>query len=1258
MRAEVARGMVQSPAVAGSEVSLNAALANAQFLANIPPSQIFTAYRDFAYWCRNSIAKYREGLQEISYGLLLLVYGYLLLRDEALPLDLDALDVQDLQKSEFRQSPTVSDPSSSASKSPRVRPGVAYTGALQLLEEFGPEFCAIHPHRALQLGSLSLLRNPHTQLFNDAAVPRPTRPTQTQRPGTAATPDSTAAGSREEAQRPLHQVRLEAVLRSYSFPGASLAARLPADAHTPGGGASEQGPLGQVVRASVQPAKLSRTAHAGSVHRASGELLRQILDPTTKYRVRVSGEVLELALVFLSRGGSGGSFLPPLAGAKRRRIAAATAEAMKEEEDVVEDGEREDDDDITALVALEGKGLASHAAYRVLLDIMNSRMFISVFDAATNGNEHNSALPSGFGVPYYDVLSGMAQAAQVQIAGKAVCVYPFLLVSSADTSIATRVGQEMESMRSKVSGRIDEAELNFPDNSSLPWGNPAHPPGGYIGFRKDRSSVHWPERRYIETTFGRALLAVQGAIYHRNVKTLLAGSYIDPFHGNPRTQIPVLSALARTSPDTAVTTPYIRRCLYLDAEQKIRCSAEKHCHPDTRFIEYLPSFLDSLRDITNNTSTTSGTTSTASEFAIKDAPIVFPFPPGTRIRRLVAAGFNSGGVKVWATVDFLQRASSTVHASTRLPEKYISRTFCITTTPPPPPSNRATSAAVASNTSFTRPSDWRVDRSQPAPVFSLSISPCFRYLLSGHADGRIVYSSLAPALLRGIQREYLTLLQMRLALVLTPDILNLFMDVVQPDLIGSALQYPHGPQGPQGDGPSFPLDRVFGPQQHILPVAVYAPSQFPVWCVQFHPLSAGIFASGGREGVAYVHHTAFPVPQKILVGHQDDITCLEWHPNGLFLFTGSEDRTCRMWDVLSGAPTRLYLPVHLASVTSLAVSPTGRLLASGDAAGDVRVWDLNTGSLVSTLRGHAKNTPVDALLFSHNGRALYSVSTLHAPQPMAAASAISGALGSSVGAAAVAIGGKAIGGTMSTEAAAGGMVSGAEALNQDVTAWTLRQEASGQEPGADLEDRLAHTYSHRNRSTPAAAITTTTTTMASETEGNTSTEASHTLSPTTTLLDSSATANTTSAAPEPRAEAVPVEALTRYLRLCVWDVAPGVEHWDNVCGQASMDAGYLNRLLQGEALCNRNLQRVVDVRPKEEALVKRTSDGGVEMETKASTALVAGDGHSSQKRLPEWKGLVSMISVQGVGVVLGMSLSVFDGASEAEPKEELWITGH
>ncbi len=78
-----------------------------------------------------------------------------------------------------------------------------------------------------------------------------------------------------------------------------------------------------------------------------------------------------------------------------------------------------------------------------------------------------------------------------------------------------------------------------------------------------------------------------------------------------------------------------------------------------------------------------------------------------------------------------------------------------------------------------------------------------------------------------------------------------------------------------------------------------------------------------------------------LVGHNRDVTCLQFSPDGKTLASGSEDKTIVLWDVATGKDLLTFRGAK-AVVDSLAFSPDGRTLFSGGADFPplpVMIWD-------------------------------------------------------------------------------------------------------------------------------------------------------------------------------------------------------------------------------------------------------------------------------------------------------------------------------
>ncbi|OVA18693.1 G-protein [Macleaya cordata] len=98
-------------------------------------------------------------------------------------------------------------------------------------------------------------------------------------------------------------------------------------------------------------------------------------------------------------------------------------------------------------------------------------------------------------------------------------------------------------------------------------------------------------------------------------------------------------------------------------------------------------------------------------------------------------------------------------------------------------------------------------------------------------------------------------------------------------------------------------------------------------------------------------------------GHKGDVNTVKFFPDGQRFGTGSDDGTCRLFDIRTGHELQVYHQQHgddsVPVVTSIAFSISGRLLFVGYSNGDCYVWDTLLAKVVLNL-GSLQN--------SHNGR--------------------------------------------------------------------------------------------------------------------------------------------------------------------------------------------------------------------------------------------------------------------------------------------------
>ncbi|MGF1496955.1 MAG: protein kinase [Elainellaceae cyanobacterium] len=106
-----------------------------------------------------------------------------------------------------------------------------------------------------------------------------------------------------------------------------------------------------------------------------------------------------------------------------------------------------------------------------------------------------------------------------------------------------------------------------------------------------------------------------------------------------------------------------------------------------------------------------------------------------------------------------------------------------------------------------------------------------------------------------------------------------------------------------------------------------------------------------------------------LAGHQAPVNVLALAEGQRTLISGSDDRTIKIWDLVSGTETQT-LAQHEKAVSSLAASPDGKILASGGGDRYILLWSLETGEILQTLDGHGSS--VNALVITPDGNMLIS----------------------------------------------------------------------------------------------------------------------------------------------------------------------------------------------------------------------------------------------------------------------------------------------
>ncbi|HEY9830275.1 MAG TPA: NB-ARC domain-containing protein [Stenomitos sp.] len=113
----------------------------------------------------------------------------------------------------------------------------------------------------------------------------------------------------------------------------------------------------------------------------------------------------------------------------------------------------------------------------------------------------------------------------------------------------------------------------------------------------------------------------------------------------------------------------------------------------------------------------------------------------------------------------------------------------------------------------------------------------------------------------------------------------------------------------------------------------------------------GILASGSEDRTIKLWDILSGQHLNTLTGHKDAVFSVLFSPDGQTLCSGSLDGTIKLWDILTGE-CRKTLQGHRGGIWSISLSADGKLLASGSQDQTLKLWDVDTGCCIQTLQGH------------------------------------------------------------------------------------------------------------------------------------------------------------------------------------------------------------------------------------------------------------------------------------------------------------------
>ena len=134
-----------------------------------------------------------------------------------------------------------------------------------------------------------------------------------------------------------------------------------------------------------------------------------------------------------------------------------------------------------------------------------------------------------------------------------------------------------------------------------------------------------------------------------------------------------------------------------------------------------------------------------------------------------------------------------------------------------------------------------------------------------------------------------------------------------------------------------------------------------------------ILASAGYDRLIKLQEVKSNRELRILKDHSDSVYGIAFSPDGKLLASAAADRTVKVWDVSTG--NRLYTLSESADwLYTVAWSPDGEHLAAAGVDRSIRIWkvDAKAGKIVHSVFAH--EAPVTRLVYSRDGKTLYSLS--------------------------------------------------------------------------------------------------------------------------------------------------------------------------------------------------------------------------------------------------------------------------------------------
>ncbi|KAL7645078.1 UNVERIFIED_CONTAM: hypothetical protein RMT77_003456 [Armadillidium vulgare] len=146
--------------------------------------------------------------------------------------------------------------------------------------------------------------------------------------------------------------------------------------------------------------------------------------------------------------------------------------------------------------------------------------------------------------------------------------------------------------------------------------------------------------------------------------------------------------------------------------------------------------------------------------------------------------------------------------------------------------------------------------------------------------------------------------------------------------------------------------------------------QGDVMALDLAPSETGnTFVSGGCDKMALIWDMRTGSCVQSFEGHESDINSVKFYPSGDAIASGSDDATCRLFDLRADREVAVYTKESVIfGVNSVDFSVSGRLLFAGYNDYTVNIWDTLKGVRLTILYGHENR--VSCLKMAPDGTAI------------------------------------------------------------------------------------------------------------------------------------------------------------------------------------------------------------------------------------------------------------------------------------------------